>query len=120
MVIDGTGDRVVVVDGDGDGVEVGVGDGLSDVAVVDDAVSEGEVVVPEVSEEVVSDVGDVVSEDVTGDVDVEVSEDPGVSGMRVPGSRLTTGTSGKVGSGAPGSTVAAGSLASTLTVNSCH
>ena len=77
-----------MVDGDGEGVVEGVGDGLSDV---------------------VTEVGEVVSDDVTAGDDVVVSEDPGVRGVRVPGSRLTTGTSGNVGSGAPGSTVAAAS-----------
>ena len=99
MVV-GTGDRVVV----GAGAEVvGVGDDVAELVVSDvEVVSDGEVV-PDVGE-VVPEVGEVVSVD-----DVVVSDAPGVSGTSVPGSRLTTGTSGNVGSGAPGATVAAAS-----------
>ena len=98
MVV-GTGDRVVV----GAGAEVvGVGDDVAALVGSVEVVSDGEVV-PEVGE-VVPEVGEVVPVD-----DVVVSDAPGVSGTSVPGSRLTTGTSGNVGSGAPGATVAAAS-----------
>lgn len=98
-------DDDVVVGAEVDGLVVELG---AVVSVVVEVV--GEALVSDVDGVVVSeDDGVVVSEDVVEGDDVAGSEVTDVSVISVPGSRFTTGTSGKVGSGAPGGGVAAAS-----------
>ena len=98
-------DDDVVVGAEVDGLVVELG---AVVSVVVEVV--GEALVSDVDGVVVSeDDGVVVSEDVVEGDDVAGSEVTDVSVISVLGSRFTTGTSGKVGSGAPGGGVAAAS-----------
>ena len=118
VVADGA---VVVARGlpDVDGAVEDVTDGEADGEVASSGSVELGAVVPEVGALVVADVVDVA--DVSDVVEVpDVPEVPDVSEAGVSGSRTTAGNSGKLGSGAPGGTVAAASCASTLTVSSCH
>lgn len=99
-------DDDVVVGAEVDGLVVELGAVVSDVVEV-----VGEALVSDVDGVVVvsEDDGVVVSEDVVEGDDVAGSEVTDVSVISVLGSRFTTGTSGKVGSGAPGGGVAAAS-----------
>jgi hypothetical protein len=109
VVVVGVGGGVVVVGGVlpvGGGSDAGELDVGELVVALEVVVSDDEVVVS-----VDGVVGDV------GDVEPLVSEDVAVD---VPESGATTTGSGIGGGGAPGGRVALASLASTLTVSSCH